>query len=269
MPAWTDITFAYAGYLAALAWLVPRFSPARRVATIALAAAAILWRGWPLRLAADPTGALTWVVIPSLALLGTYRVSGAFFVQPSLRLERWLLTGDERLLHRTGVLDAYRRAPMLVREIVELFYLLVYAVVPAGAVVLLLGGWTAALDVYWTTVFLAELTCYAALPWLQSRPPRALQLEPAPVAADGPIRRVNLWLLQRGSIQMNTVPSGHAAGATAVALAVFSAAPGIGVALLAIGLGITLATVLGRYHYAIDSILGVAVAIVAWLVVRG
>lgn len=265
MPAWTDITLAYAGYLAALAWLMPRFSAARRMATIALAAAAILWWGWHPGLAADSTGALTWVVIPSLALLGTYRVSGAFFVAPSLRLERWLRAGDERLLHRTGLLDAYHRAPVIVREIVELLYLLVYAVVPAGAVVLLLGGWTAALETYWTTVFLAEATCYAALPWLQSRPPRAL--EPASVAADGPIRRVNLWLLQRGSIQTNTVPSGHAAGAMAVALAVLSAAPGIGVGLIAIGLGITLATVLGRYHYAIDSILGVAVAIASWWMV--
>lgn len=266
MPAWTDITLVYAAYLAVLAWLVPRFSRARWVATVALTAAAIVWAGWSPRPTSDAASALIWVVIPSLVLLGTYRVSGAFFVTPSLWLERWLLRADEALLHRSGVLAAYQRAPRIIPEIFELFYLLVYAVVPAGAAVLLAGGRIDALGPYWTTVFLAELTCYGALPWLQSRPPRVLEADSSlPVA--GSMRRLNLWLLRHGSIQLNTLPSGHAAGALAVGLAVYSAAPAAGVVFIGLACGITLATILGRYHYAVDSILGVAVAIASWWVV--
>jgi hypothetical protein len=266
MPAWTDVTLVYAIYLAALAWLVPRFSRARRLATIALAASLFVWWGWAPRSASDATAALSWVVLPSLAVLATYRVSGAFFVQPSLGLERWLLATDDVLLRRSGVLSAYGRAPRIVPEIFELFYLLVYGVVPAGATVLLAGGSLEGLAPYWTTVFIAELSCYAALPWLQSRPPRAV--EPRSGSAPGPVRRLNLLLLQHGSIQVNTIPSAHAAGAVAVALSVFAAMPAAGLGFLVVAAGITLATVLGRYHYAVDSILGVAVAIVTWWVLR-
>lgn len=268
MADWTDVMLAYGVYLAALAWLVPRFSRARRVAGIALVVSLILWWGWSPLSASSAAAALTWVVVPSLAVLGTYRASGAFFVTPWLGLERWLLATDDVLLHQSGLLHTYRRAPRIVPEAFEVCYLLVYAVVPAGATVLLVNGRFEALGPYWATVFAAEATCYAALPWLQSRPPRAIEPEsssPPP----GPIRRLNLWLLQRGSIQVNTLPSAHAAGAIAVALAVYSAMPAIGVAFIATAIGITLATVLGRYHYAVDSILGTLVAAASWSAVVG
>jgi membrane-associated phospholipid phosphatase len=261
---WTGATLLYAAYLASLAWLVPRFARARLPALVGLSLATAVWWWWPgLGAETAVTMALTWVVVPSLVLLGTYRISGAFFVRPSEALEHWLLSIDEALLNETGLLRAYRRAPLVVPEIFEIFYLLVYAVVPAGATVLLMGGHQAALDTYWATVFVAELACYAALPWLQSRPPRALEARGAP---GGAARNLNAWLLRHGSIQGNTFPSAHAAGATAIGLAVYSAMPLAGTAFLVIAAGITVATVLGRYHYALDSMLGVAVALTSWLV---
>jgi membrane-associated phospholipid phosphatase len=78
------------------------------------------------------------------------------------------------------------------------------------------------------------------------------------------IRRLNSAILDRGSIQANTVPSGHAAGAVATALAVADVMPLAGVVFLIVAAGIVAATVLGRYHYLVDSILGVAVAVGAW-----
>jgi membrane-associated phospholipid phosphatase len=266
MLSWTDVTLAYPVYLAVLAWLLPRFARARAASLSAVALIGAAWWWWPTL--ADDTGAaaaLKWVIVPSLALLGTYRVSGAFFVRPSAPLERWLLSLDDALLHRTGLLRAYHAAPLVVPEIFEIFYVLVYVVVPAGATVLVVGRHPQALDSYWTTVFGAELACYAALPWLQSRPPRAIEARGAPGAA---ARNLNGWLLRHGSIQANTFPSAHAAGATAVGLGVYSAMPIAGTVFLVIAVGITLATVLGRYHYALDSILGVVVAVVSWLVLR-
>lgn len=265
--AWTGVTLVYAGYLAALAWLVPRFAPARPVALASAVLSALLWWLWPSVDALPPTqAAITWVVVPSLTLLGTYRVSGAFFVRPSLALEQALLRVDEALLRRSGVLAAYRAAGRPVQEAVELLYAFVYVVVPLGAAVLAAAGLDQTLAGYWRTVFVAELACYAALPWLQSRPPRMLDA-PVEHQVPGAIRRVNDFLLRHGSIQVNTVPSAHAAGAAAVALAVFSAAPIAGVAFLAVAAGITVATVLGRYHYAVDSIMGLALAVAAWALV--
>jgi len=264
--AWTDVTFAYAIYLAAIAWAVPRFAVARLTATLALAILLGLWLWWPS--SGDGTligAAVRWVVVPSLALLVTYRASGAFFVRPSPPLERWLLAIDDALLWRTGILRVFGAGSTLVRDVFELFYLLVYAVVPAGAVVLLASGRHDALGLYWTTLFVAELTCYAALPWLQSRPPRAVEAE---AASGTSARNLNLWLLRYGSIQCNTFPSAHAAGAVAIGLAVSSAFPSAGVVFMVVAAGITMATVLGRYHYLLDSVLGVVVATISWAVLR-
>jgi membrane-associated phospholipid phosphatase len=80
------------------------------------------------------------------------------------------------------------------------------------------------------------------------------------------IRRVNLGLVNRASIQVNTVPSGHAAGALATALAVGSIMPLAGVVFLIAALSISIATVLGRYHYVVDTVLGLLVALAAWTV---
>ena len=56
----------------------------------------------------------------------------------------------------------------------------------------------------------AEFVCFSALPWLQARPPRTL--EPTTARATT-ARRLNIAVLNHGSTQANTIPSGHAAGA--------------------------------------------------------
>lgn len=261
---WTDVALAYSVYMAALALLVPRFAAARRLSVAAVVVAIGLWWVWPGDVGASGVSAAVWVVVPSLSLLAAYRVSGAFFVHPSLALERALLAVDRALLGRSGLWRVYSTAAGAA-ALFELFYVLVYVVLPLGAVALVVSGQRDALRPYWSTVFLAELICYAALPWLQTRPPRVLEgaatLTPPP---SSPLRRLNLFLLRHGSIQANTVPSAHAAGAVAVALEVYSAAPELGLTFALLAAGITLSTVLGRYHYALDSALGVAVALLAW-----
>jgi membrane-associated phospholipid phosphatase len=82
------------------------------------------------------------------------------------------------------------------------------------------------------------------------------------------VRQFNVAILNRGSIQMNTVPSGHAAGAVAAALAVGEVMPVAGIVFAFLAAAIVAATVLGRYHYLVDSLLGVLVAVSAWLICR-
>jgi membrane-associated phospholipid phosphatase len=121
---------------------------------------------------------------------------------------------------------------------------------------------------YWSVVLLAEFISYGMLPWLQTRPPRAIE-----IAHDLPhrapaLRRFNLAVLGRASIQANTLPSGHAAGAVATALAVSTVMPAAGLAFLVVAVSIAIATVIGRYHYIVDSVLGVVVAIGVWMALR-
>jgi membrane-associated phospholipid phosphatase len=265
MLAWTDLVLGYASYLTAVAWAMPRFARARVPALAMAVTGAVSWVGW-LMLPGEtsPGGLVARIVAPSLVLLATYRVSGAFFVAPDRAFEQRLLRVDDAVLGRTGLLGLYRETPTIVHELVELLYLLVYAVVPLGATALVLGGRADGLEKYWAVVFAAELVCYAALPWVQTRPPRAIEGETRSYPASPLLRQMNLAVLRVGSIQVNTFPSAHAAGSTAVALAVTSAIPSAGVAFLALALGIAISTVLGRYHYLADSVIGVAVGIAAW-----
>ena len=198
-------------------------------------------------------------------MLATYRVSGTFFITPNLALERWLLRVDHDVLVGTGLLRAYG-AVKAMRSTFELLYLLVYAMVPAGATVLVIAARADWLPRYWAVVFAAELACYGLLPWLQTRPPRAIEPAAATGAGDA-LRRLNLAVLQRGSIQVNTLPSAHAAGAIALALVMVDALPMVGGVFLAVAIGITIATVLGRYHYLVDALLGVVVGVSTWLLV--
>jgi len=165
-------------------------------------------------------------------------------------LEAWLGTIDRRL----GLGPVVPAVPL------ELSYLLVYPFVPGGlAAVLLAGGIDA--GTFWLGVLIAVLPCYGLLPLLPTRPPRALS---AAGATDGSVRSLNVGFLAVFGNQWNTLPSGHAAGAVAVAMLVWTsgspAAPVVGL----LAAGICVGTVSGRYHYVVDTVLGMALGLMAW-----
>lgn len=264
MHTWQLFVVAYFAYLAGLSVCVPMRRGLWRVAPIA--ACALLPA---LALPAATVGATRValdVMVPSLVLVSSYWLSGLFFTRPMARAEAWLLRTDRWLLPRLGLKWLATSGPRWALELLELSYLLVYAMVPAGALVLVLAGHPHALPRYWTVVFGATLACYAMLPWLQTRPPRALEPEDPFKGRTLWCRAANLAVLSHGSHRANTVPSGHAAGAFATALAVASVLPASGAVFLLLATMIAIATVVGRYHYAIDTLLGAALAIVIWAV---
>jgi len=278
---WQDVAVGYLSYLAVVSLARREYAKVRVPLLIAAAAA---WGAVGVLGRAALSPALE-VVLPSLILLAGYWLSGLLFVRPDPRLERWLLSADEIVLTRPGVLTWFRTAPRVVTEYFELSYLLVYVAVPAGAVTLAIGGHADQIGRFWTVVLLAEFACYGMLPWIQTRPPRVLENVESwgppslgaeargAKAADGPerprtpIRRLNHAIVGRASIQANTLPSGHAAGAFATALAVGATMPAAGAVFLILAVSIALATVLGRYHYVIDTVLGLLVAVIAWTLV--
>ena len=164
-------------------------------------------------------------------------------------LEERLASIDRRL----GLGPVMRTAPL------ELSYLLVYAMVPGGlAAVLHAGGIRA--DAYWSGVLMAVLPCYGLLPLLPTRPPRALIAAPADPAA---LRNLNVSFLAIFGNRWNTLPSGHAAGAVAVAVLVWAAGSPFAPVAVVLAAGICIGTISGRYHYVVDTVLGVMLGLLA------
>ena len=265
---WEWIAVGYYAYLLIVSLALGRFARAR-MATFVATVACVVAIGAQVYSPLDPRfqQIAFGLVLPSLVLLGGYWLSGRFFIIPMLAVERWLITIDDRFLRLPGVFAAYENSPRFVRELMETAYVLVYPVIPAAVVTLMMGGHPEALPRFWATVLLAEFISYGMLPWLQTRSPRALEAV-TPGQSKLAVRHFNAAILSRGSIQVNTVPSGHAAGAVATALAVVDVMPLAGIAFLALAAAIVLSTVLGRYHYLVDSLLGILVAVGAWQICR-
>lgn len=262
MPAWLGIALGYVWYLAAVALVVRRFTGIRTGLIIVAAVETVLAAGLVAGRAELPPLARVWLPLP--VLLAGYWLSGLFFVQPMPGIERRLLDMDDRLLSTLALQGWQRRHPM-VERFFELAYLLVYVVVPAGAAVVALTGGPDDIERFWAIVLLAAFACYGALPWVQTRPPRALGSHRDAASA---LRHLNLAILAHGSIQANTLPSGHAASAVAVALAVaHMAPPAAGALFLVVAAIVTAATVAGRYHFMLDAALGVAVGAAAFALI--
>ena len=210
----------------------------------------------PMRVARD------WV--PTLYLLQGYWLCGLFFERPMRAVEDRLLRLDQRLFAVTRLASLVQRAPRVLLELLELAYLCAYPFVPATLGLLYASGQRPEADRFWIAVLVASFGCYGLLPWLQTRPPRSVEsagpIDQRPLA----LRRVNLRVLDRTSIQVNTLPSGHAATALAAALVVGEMLPDLRPVLVTVALVIALATVVGRYHYTLDTVLGLAVGAAAW-----
>ena len=147
----------------------------------------------------------------------------------------------------------------------ELAYLCCYPVVPAAFLTVYLNGSIAEVDRFWTSVLVAGYVCYISLPWLVSRPPRVANGPNDPNDPNDPnessVRRLNVKVLDRLSHGWNTFPSGHVAVAFAAAMLVTMSAPHAGIGFLSVAVGILIGSITGRYHYAIDAVIGAIVGV--------
>ena len=251
------VSLSYFAALSAIAWMRP-LPPGRRATITAsgvvMCAAILALARYGAPVARD------WA--PAAVVGIGYFVSGRFFCRPSEPFERWLMAWDRRLLGDPPT--RFSQWPRLFLAYLEIVYMGTFLIVPAGFAALAWAGRADLADRYWTLVVGAELGSFAPLSLIQSRPPWALERRAA--LPDRAIHTLGSLIVQRFSIQANTFPSGHAAGSLAVALAVVGTLPWTGAALLAIALSISLACVVGRYHYIVDVLAGVVLALVLWTV---
>lgn len=198
-------------------------------------------------------------LIPPLLLLLAYWASGRLFVAPMPAAERALMGLDRAL----GIPSLTAGAPRWAAELLEFAYAGVYPLIPVALILSIFFVPGHDPDRFWAVILVTDYVCFGVLPWVQTRPPRALE------AGDpwrSGFRPVNLGLLSAASIHVNTFPSGHAAEALAAALLVVTAPLPMVIWMFLAALAISAGAVGGRYHYAADALLGWCVALVVWLV---
>ena len=204
--------------------------------------------------------------LPVTMVLLVYWAAGEFFTGPNQPFQDRLEALDERIAGPILNWVSRRRAGTWIAGALELAYVLCYPMIPMsmGALYLLHAARFA--DYFWAVVLPSTYVSYCLVPFLPSLPPRVLKepwLIPLP---HNPIRALNLYLLRHASIHANTFPSAHVAASTAAALVILSLAPWpVGALFAAIAVGIAFGTFAGRYHYAADSITGVATAVLVFL----
>lgn len=221
---------------------------------------------WALRfLEVLPGGSLTRDLAPGLLLTIGYWQSGQFFTGADARVQAWLRTIDERwfpwVLRMTSSLPERR----VLSTYLEVSYLCFYPLVPLGIVILYLAGHRDAADQFWKVVLLPTYVCHASTVLFPSLPPRLVEAGEGLRLGRSRIRAVSSWVLQHGSITVNTFPSGHVASAFAVALVLLKLTPVAGIVCLWIAGSIAVATAVLRYHYSIDAVLGVALALLSFV----
>ncbi len=235
--------------------------------------------------------------IPSVLILVAYRESGLLFTpDPSHRLDYVFIRYDDAILKNPLTLRILHSGAPWIQHYLELSYFLCYPIVPLGFASLYLirnGGAPSipppqseaasvaapedvastrshgrAVEHFWTAVLLASFTCYLIFPLFPLAPPRELFNDlPGPRVAPL-LRMMNHWILGKYAVGASLFPSAHVAATTALALVIRRYLPHLGWLFVVIAVSIALATVYGRYHYALDAAAGALVGIAAYFVSR-
>ncbi len=237
------LALAYFAVLLAAAPRAPR--PRRAALAVSGAIALVIVARFAL-----PWAARAW--LPHLYLILGYWIPAALVpAVPNQWFQRWLA--------RTDVTRSWRVRGIAARHVLELAYLCCYPLVPAAFAVVFAFGSAADVGSFWLNVLGAGYACYVTLPWTSALPPRLLDGErsvpPHAVAA------LNARVLGRFSHRRVTFPSGHVAVSVAASFSVWCVWPEAGAAFGVTSVLIAVAAVAGRYHYAVDVVLGAGVGV--------
>jgi membrane-associated phospholipid phosphatase len=262
-----------------------RLRPAERILLLyfgyTLVVAAVLggdlWRVWT-------TAAAVAAIISAVSTLGKGRVGERvrdWVPLPLILVAYWqmdvirLAASPIDFAHRWLPLDAWVLRAMHLGPsgwgapaswLLETAYAGTYAIPPVAVGILYALGRHDRVDRFYTTFLAGTLVAYGLLPFFPSVSPRLID----PSAWSPPMttmRQFNIWLLDHADIRTSVCPSGHVAAASSAALAMLVALPerkSIGAALFALASVIALATVYGRYHYAVDVMASIALSLAAW-----
>jgi membrane-associated phospholipid phosphatase len=257
---------AYFLYVAAIAAVASLPGPSILAAAFVAALAAAVYLGLS-RLANPP-----WLVVRDWTALAftitAYRQMDTFTpARHNHQLESvWI--GWDRLLLDTWSLRALLESggPAL-PNLLEFCYLIVYAAAPFGLVVLYVCNRPERTWILMLFYTLGAMLSYGCFPYFPSEPPRTVFPDQDLPTVSMLLRRANLGVLGAAGIHSSVFPSAHVSSAFGAAFGMLAALPEkrwIGRAMLLYAALVAVATVYGRYHYAVDALAGLGVGLIAW-----
>lgn len=248
MRASETICLLFLGLFILLGLIRPlSFQKRLRVIGFGIAGLLLIWAGSFHIVARD------WV--PSLILLFVYWQGGSFFSQPHEKLQAYLKRFDEVFLAKWPKFN--HSTPHTSNLYWEIAYFFCYPLVPGAIAVLYALNLRSSVDFFWTVVLPPTFLCHLIVSFYQTYPPWKFH-QPRPY---GGVRGLNFLVLRHASIQLNTFPSAHVAAAMSAAFAMLYLHPFAGVIFLFLAISITASTVIGRYHYSADALLGFLLAL--------
>ena len=201
--------------------------------------------------------------LPTVTILIAYWQAGQFYIEPSVRLQSRLQRIDDRLGVALRSVASVVRSRLIVAYL-EVVYLFAYPLIPLALGVLLLFGFGGGeVDHFWAVVLLSSYSCYAMLPFAPTLPPRLVPGSGVDSRREWrePPRSFNLWIFDWLGIGANTFPSGHVAATIAASLVLLEIAPLAGAVFLWFSVSIAVSTVVRRYHFFVDAVLGALLAV--------
>lgn len=182
------------------------------------------------------------------------------------RLEQTWIRWDHVLLHDWHLRAAIESLGSAIPIYLEICYLLVYGLGTYCVVVLYVKHRRQDIDRFFVICLTGTLVAYALLPFFPSQPPRVVFPGMDDPTVTSWVRRFNLWILRKASIQLGVFPSAHVSSAFAAAWAMFLLLPQqkrFGWGVLVYAISVSIATIYGRYHYAADVAAGFGVSLIA------
>ena len=128
---------------------------------------------------------------------------------------------------------------------------------------------TAASRRFLLVLFLGVFTAYALLPLFPVLSPRLIDKGVDEPSFEGVTRHWNVWLLDHYDNSPGVFPSGHVAVAFSCAFGLLSSIPqrrGIWATAFVLATLVYIATIYGRYHYAVDGLASIVITALAWRV---
>jgi membrane-associated phospholipid phosphatase len=201
----------------------------------------------------------------ALILVGYWEIN----LFKGMPLEDWQaiwIGWDRAVLEDLGIRALVESFGAAVPALLELVYLLLYAIPPACMGILYLQGRRRSADRFLSTLFFGTFFAYALLPLVPSVSPRIAFPAVDVPAFTGFARMINTWVLDHLDISTSVFPSGHVAVAFSSAFGLREVIPrrkSLWIGAFAVAALVYVATIYGRYHYAADGLASLVIAYAA------
>ena len=206
-------------------------------------------------------------IFPALVLGGYWQMQW-FASPPDTHLQHLWRGWDRLLLDGWGLRLLIESLGRALPWCLELSYLLLYVIPPACLAVLYWQRTYVNVNRFLLTFALGTLIVYALLPLIAVQSPRLAFAGQDLPAAHSLWRSMNLWILNHMDISTSVFPSGHVAVAFSSAFGIRRALPSkplTFLAFLGMALAVFIATIYGRYHYAVDGVASIVVCLAVWI----